>query len=304
MPCFHPRTVWLPRSDLGNGRRLVFRQPVDGSEFDEISIACRKCEGCRLTRAREFGIRAAHEAKMHADSCFVTLTYSPEHLPFRGMLKRQHYLDFVQDLRNQERDKRLRFLGVGEYGTLNWRPHYHVCVFGHWFADAVPAGPSSRGYACFESKTLTDLWGKGRCVINIMGAAVAEYAARYSLKKVGSAGDGYVRRDPVSGEEYTLPPEFMSSSKQLGRAWLERYPTDVFPHDYVVTEKGQKVAVPQYYLRVLGEWCAEDLEALKARRLEARAGDMRRFRDGTVQRLAVREECLAARLLRATRRDL
>jgi hypothetical protein len=296
MSCFASKTAWLPWFDRGNGLRPVFRPPVDGANYEEISLPCRKCDGCRLDIARDYGIRASHEAMMHKNSCFVTLTYDPAHLPFRGMLKRDHLDKFVQDARNDCRGATVRFLGVGEYGSQNWRPHYHVCIFGHdWFADAVAAGKSQAGFPNFESPTLSRLWGKGRVVMNLMGPEVAEYAARYSLKKVG-ATDGYSRVDPRSGDEYTLPAEFLSASKQLGKSWLEKFALDVFPRDYVVTRKGRKVPVPRYYVRLLRQWCEDDYQALKLARIERNADDLVRVWDATYQRQQVRAECMRARL--------
>lgn len=304
MSCFHPRPAWLPLSDLGDGMRPVFRRPVNGSQYKRIGLPCRKCVGCRLDGARDLAIRASHEAQLHGHACFVTLTYDQANLPFRGMLSKPHFYKFWQDCKNNFRGVPLRYLGVGEYGSLNWRPHYHICIFGAWFDDAVEAGKSQSGFQNFESATLTRLWGKGRCVINLMSAEIAEYAARYALKKIGER-DGYHRTDPITGDEYDLPPEFKSASKQLGRAWLDKYALDVFPHDYVVTRKGTKVPVPAYYVRVLREWCEEDFEALKARRMEKAAqSSLLRFQDGMPARLAVREEVLEARLARLSRRSL
>ena len=152
MSCFHPKRAWLPLSDQGDGLRPVFRRPVNGCDFEQLGLPCRKCEGCLIDRARDFGIRAAHEARMHEDSCFVTLTYAPEHLPWRGMLKKSDYYDFRQKLKNHCIGQKLRFLGVGEYGSHTWRPHFHVCIFGMMFSDLKDAGKSKMGFQNFESK--------------------------------------------------------------------------------------------------------------------------------------------------------
>lgn len=294
MSCFHPKRAWLPLFDQGDGLRPVFRRPVNGFNYECVSLPCKKCEGCAVDKARDYGIRAAHEARMHEWSCFVTLTYDQGNLPFRGMLKPQDYYDFRTAMKNLRRDYALRFLAVGEYGSKTWRPHFHVCIFGHWFEDAVPAGKSSSGFDNYESKVLTELWVKGRCVINHMGPKIAAYAARYSLKKIGTS-EGYERTDSRTGEAYTLPPEFMSASKQLGRAWLDRYATDVFPHDFIVMADGSKAPVPKYYIRVLREWCEDDYQAyvLRARK---RGENFELFYNSLADRLAVRKECMLARM--------
>lgn len=295
MSCFHPKRAWLPLSDLGDGLRPVFRRPVNGRDYEQVGLPCRKCEGCLIDKARDFGIRASHEARMHQWSCFVTLTYDPRNLPFRGMLRPQDYYGFRQAIKNYRRDDKLRFLGVGEYGSTTWRPHFHVCIFGLWFEDAVPAGKSKAGFQNYESKTLTALWGKGRCVINVMGPKIAAYAARYSLKKVGSS-DGYTRTDARTGEEYRLPPEFMSASKQLGKSWLEKYATDVFPWDFIVLADGSKAPVPKYYIRVLREWCEDDYQAYAERARKRGEDNYELFFNSLADRLAVRKECTLARM--------
>lgn len=297
MACYRPVLCWLPDPALGEGNRPVFRLPVNAGDYDELRIPCRKCEGCLLDIARDYSVRAAHEAQMHPHSCFVTLTYDPAHLPFRGDLSKAHYLAFVRAVKNEVRSVRPRFLGVGEYGSRTGRAHYHVCVFGRdWFADAVPAGKSSAGFPCFESPRLTGLWGRGRVIMNFMGPEVAEYAARYSLKALRSGRAGVSMVDPVTGHPFTRAPEFLSASKQLGRSWLERFSSDVFPHDFVVMRSGRKAPVPRYYVRVLREWCEEDYQALMARRLERLAVEPSRVANATLDRLAVRRHVTLARL--------
>ena len=96
MSCFRPKVGWLPRWDLGEGLRPVFRNPVNGGDYRQASFACRECPGCALDNARDWGIRAWHESMMHDENCFVTLTYAPEFLPFRGMLKLDDYVKFVR----------------------------------------------------------------------------------------------------------------------------------------------------------------------------------------------------------------
>lgn len=298
MACFHPKVGWLPLADYGDGLRPVFRRPVVGRDYQQIELPCKRCQGCRLDIARDWGIRAAHEAYMHEWNCFITLTYDQEHLPFRGMLKKKDFNQFIVDLRNAYRkDDPIRYLGVGEYGSKYWRPHYHACLFGKWFFDAKPAGKSRAGFQNYESAELTALWGKGRAVINAMCPEIAEYAARYSLKKVGET-DGYSRVDPRTGDDYLLPPEFMAVSRMpgIGRSWLEKFALDVFPHDYVISRKGTKVPTPRYYLRVLREWCEEDYQSLKEKRVESASGNLERFRNSMPDRLAVREIVLSERL--------
>ena len=219
LACFKPKVAWLPEFDHGDGLRPVFRRPLSGG-FSESRLWCRECEGCRLDRARDKAIQVSHEAMLYDRNCFVTLTYDQANLPFRGMLVEAHARQFLKDLRNRFRGLEIKHLTVGEYGGRTVRPHYHSCLCGVWFDDSRPAGKSKTGYPQWTSKMLDGIWGKGQCWINQMSSEVAEYAARYSLKKVGDTS-GLDRVDLRTGEPFTLPPVFDFSSKTLGKRWLE-----------------------------------------------------------------------------------
>ena len=40
-----------------------------------LQVPCGQCMACRLERARQWAVRCVHEAQMHKDNCFLTLTY-------------------------------------------------------------------------------------------------------------------------------------------------------------------------------------------------------------------------------------
>lgn len=73
-------------------------------------------------------------------SWFVTLTYDEEHYPLPFTRKGVAYCEgsvnpddlqaFLKRLRWHASPERIRFYGVGEYGDLSGRPHYHLAVFG------------------------------------------------------------------------------------------------------------------------------------------------------------------------------
>jgi len=47
-----------------------------------ISVPCGRCDGCLLERGRNWTIRIMHEAQMHCENSFITLTYKDEHLVY------------------------------------------------------------------------------------------------------------------------------------------------------------------------------------------------------------------------------
>lgn len=70
------------------------------------------------------------EAQNHDQSVFATLTY--EIPPEGNTLVKQHLSETLHRLRERLRVLRrtCRFFGVGEYGEIGARPHYHAAIFG------------------------------------------------------------------------------------------------------------------------------------------------------------------------------
>lgn len=124
MSCLWPRVLYRRGSEVSS------RELPDSSAFH---VPCGGCVECRAARGREWGVRAAHEASMYAESSFVTLTYDDEHVPVSldpGCLQR-----FLKRVRKRVA---FRYLAAGEYGDRFGRPHYHVLLFG--VAPSFPVG--------------------------------------------------------------------------------------------------------------------------------------------------------------------
>lgn len=300
MPCYRPLAAWFPV----DGGRPVFREPVgeDPDDYLKSPLPCGRCQGCLLRFGQDWAVRCAHEAQMHAESCFVTLTYDDAHLPREGVSLRELQL-FVKRVREHFSPRLLRFFGVGEYGTRTGRAHYHVCLFGVDWSDRVPAGKSPTGFQMWSSKTLDALWQeRGLCRSQAMTVETAAYAARYSLKKIGAARERK-RQDPVTGEWFTLRPEFCTMSKRpgLGSSWLERFRSDVFPAGRVVLADGREVPPPRFYMERFAE---SDPEAYAALRERVALDGVARLAERLPRRLAVREAVASRRLELFAKREL
>lgn len=286
MPCYHPIAAYRPRL----GGSLIF---ADRGDCDPLSIACGQCIGCRLERSRQWAMRCMHEASMWETNCFVTLTYDDAHLPARGQLVYSDFQLFVKRLRKFADPVRVRFYMCGEYGPLNWRPHFHACFFGFDLADKVYHSTSGSGERLFSSVSLSELWPYGFSSVGQLTFESAAYVARYCVaKRTGKGAEAYYSREDSEGV-YFLEPEFngMSLKPGIGAEWLERFRTDVFPRDYVVV-RGVKCRVPAYYDRLFGREFPDDLDQIKQERvLSARE----RVEDNTDERLAVREIVQRAR---------
>lgn len=99
------------------------------------------------------------EMQQHRFNWFVTLTYNDEHLPEDGSVRPRELQEFMKRLRYFAQEK-VRFYGVGEYGDISGRAHYHVILFGltdpavvarAWTFGMVHVGTlteESAGYTC------------------------------------------------------------------------------------------------------------------------------------------------------------
>lgn len=75
----------------------------------------------------------------------------------------------------------------------------------------------------------------------------------------------------------------MSLKPAIGKEWLKKWKTDVYPHDYVIM-RGKKMKPPRYYDNLLSD---EALDAIKASRKESAE---LHADNNTSARLLVREE--------------
>lgn len=249
-----------------------------------LQLPCGQCVGCRLERSRQWAVRCMHEASLHEDNCFITLTYDDASLPEDGSLDKRHWQLFAKRMR--KRCGSFRFFHCGEYGEKLGRPHYHACIFGFDFPDKVYFKDSHSGEKLYTSRLLDDLWSLGYGTVGAVSFESASYVARYVMKKVtGEAADSH-----YGG----LQPEYVTMSRRPGiaRGWFERWSNEVFPSDEVIA-RGFPCKPPRYYdvLQEAAEPSVFDLVKRK-RRIELR----KHSKDLTPERLAVREKCAKARL--------
>lgn len=274
MSCYHPLTAY--RTAAGD---VVFSELRRYDIVSTLSLPCGQCVGCRLERSRQWAVRCVHEASLHADNCFLTLTYNDASVPRSGSLDYQEFQRFMKRLRKHIQPRKVRFFMCGEYGDERDRPHYHACVFGFDFPDKRYFKKSPSGEPLFRSDTLERLWPVGYALIGAVTFESAAYVARYIMKKVTG--------DDAEAHYHGRTPEFthMSLKPGIGRGWFEKYEGDVYPHDYVVV-RGRKMRPPRYYDQALKRKDEEQLDSVKfARVMSARE----HVADQTPERLAVRE---------------
>lgn len=216
---------------------------------DYVCVPCGQCMGCRIARSKDWAMRCMHELQSHSESCFVTLTYDDEHLPYRGTLVKAHFQNFMKRLRSTLGDKRIKYYMCGEYGETTQRPHYHAIIFGHDFSDKT-LYKSVRGNKLYTSEALSKLWTSGFAVIGSVTYQSVAYVARYILKKaLGKDSRECYRRVGTEGAQYSVLPEYtqMSLRPAIGRTWAHKYIDDCLPSGYLI-HNGMRVRVPKYYM--------------------------------------------------------
>lgn len=239
MACYHPLKGYRSKERNPSGKRSIVFNAKEGFHDLPVDLPCGQCIGCRLERSRQWAIRCVHEASLYDDNCFLTLTYSDEHLPPGGSVVVEHFQKFMKRLRFEFADRRIRFFHCGEYGDQFGRPHYHACLFNFDFADKKHVENSPSGEKLYESEVLNRLWNFGRARIGAVTFESAAYVARYITKKLtGARAQEYEGRRP----EYVT----MSRRPGIGKGWLEKFKSDVFPGDFVVI-RGKKMKPPKFY---------------------------------------------------------
>lgn len=313
MTCYHP----MEAARLPGEKPLVYKKgqrPKTLSQgWESLELPCGQCRGCRLDRSKQMAVRAVHEALMHEENSFLTLTYAPENEPWGGTLVPDHHTKFMKKFREhfaykkinpstgrlkKYYEKKIRFYMCGEYGDQFSRPHFHYLIFGHDFHKDRYPWTMHNGHQYYRSPTLEKLWPYGHSTIGDVTWETAAYTARYVLKKQNGkkAEAHYERPHPHNHAPITLEPEFarMSLKPGIGAQWFEKFgESDIYNSGDFVVINGKKYKTPRYYDKLFGELDELELTNIKQGRKQKAA---RNAADSTPARLEVREKYLDLRL--------
>lgn len=263
MPCTSPLAVY--RDHTG---KVQFKRP-DLHRPDMFRIDCGMCTDCRLSKARDWSLRAAHEAEVcGGKAMFCDLTYA--NAPSTGVQKHDPR-HFLKSLRNGLRYKttdQIRYFGVGEYGEKFARPHYHVMLFNLGDPKRYFLKKSKKGTNLYRSPLIEKHWKHGYVTVSDFTPEAAAYAARYTMKKITgeAATDHYLRENP-DGTHTIQNPEFQFQSMGLGLRWIQKNYREVFARDSVIYN-GKEYPVPKYYDRWLKNNHPDLMEEVIQKRVE------------------------------------
>lgn len=308
MACFRPIHGFVSKTVNPNGKRnTVFRiQQAQYTERDggygpiRRQMPCGQCIGCRLEYSRQWAMRILHEASLHENNCFITLTYRPENLPHNNQLVKKDFQDFMKRLRKNTNIK-IRFYHCGEYGENFKRPHYHACLFGINFTDGKPVYKRD-DITLYDSPQLEKIWQHGFVSVGELTFESAAYVARYVTKKINGKKkeQHYEILDETTGELTQRTQEYATMSRRPGIAtnWIETYTSDCYPKDYV-TLRGKTMRPPKFYDRHLEKTHKIMFDKVKKKR-DKQVQELKTHIDYSDPRLLVREKCkiLTAQLLK------
>lgn len=295
MPCFFPLSAYQMPSG-----QIVFSDTVHDAR--PLKLPCGQCLGCRLERSRQWAMRCVHEASLHDDNCFITLTYNDENMPFDASLRHRDYQLFMKRLRQRLEGRRISFYQCGEYGDRNNRPHYHAILFGYNFPDWMYLFDSPSKQPIYTSPSLEEIWGMGFVTIGTVTFESAGYIARYCTKKInGKLAEvidektglkPYERFHSQTGEIVQVRPEYSTMSRRpaIGRDWIASFTPDVYPKDFT-TIRGLRFRPPRYYdkyIQAIDPFLYDDIKQGRALKIKEFADD------NTEQRLSAKLEVKAA----------
>lgn len=200
---------------------------VSGS--NEFWVPCGRCPPCRQRRINSWVFRMMEEDKVSSSSYFVTLTYDTNNVPMSDhgymTLCKKDFQDFMKRLRWNTCVRGIKYFACGEYGSTNYRPHYHAILFNVPDPDAIVTA-----------------WGKGDVHVGLVSSDSIAYTLKY-MDKPPAKGRIFYRDDRVR--------EFPLMSKGLGKSYLTdamvKYHRADFDRLYCTKPGGFKIALPRYY---------------------------------------------------------
>lgn len=213
------------------------RKAIPGVPYQErVPIPCGRCPSCLSRRTQIWQARLQIEERDHSSALFVTLTYEhPPLSPKKFMtLDKKHVQLYIKRIRKLTNCKTIKYYAVGEYGSENWRPHYHLILYD------VLAEDAAKCWEEYDDSTNTYVTGKVY-IGTVQGASIA-YTTKYLNKG---------KRVPVHQNDDRLP-EFSLMSKGLGDRYLRSVPLQKWHQDdasrsFMLREGGVKVPLPRHW---------------------------------------------------------
>jgi len=205
---------------------------------DEIPVPCGRCPVCSARRISGWSFRLIKEGERSSSSFFITLTYNTDHVPitpkgFMSLDKRHMQLYFKRLRKYHDKETKIKYYAVGEYGAKTMRPHYHIILFNAKLEYVLKA------------------WAMdGRYMGDYHVGKVTEASIGYTMKYISKT-----KKVPQHKNDDRLP-EFALMSKGMGANYLTQkmvqwHKADIGNRMYCNLKDGKKIAMPRYYKQKL-----------------------------------------------------
>lgn len=211
--------------------RLV-KKPV----WHLVPTPCGYCAGCRRDKITMWTDRILFEMNTtNLPSAFVTLTYNDEHLPKNRGVSYDDVKNFNKRLRYFLK-RPYKFYLSSEYGQLDFRPHYHMCLLGFNPRDVFDVQALHRAWSVKDEQI-------GFYDLDFLNSSSVRYVMKYVSKEMkGDMKDEYEKRG--------LPPLFHTMSKGIGKQYfLDHLDSIRKLNGYYVN--GKLRPLPKYYADLL-----------------------------------------------------
>lgn len=208
-------------------------------------VPCGHCYSCLSNRRNDWTFRLRKEAKNAKTSFFITLTIDPDNDVNYGNVSKLEVQLFFKRFRKVLGDVRFRYYLVAEYGSTNYRPHYHMLAF---FDDYVDVNKLR--------EKLNKCWKKGFNKVDPVNEARIHYVTSYHITK-SFTPDG-------------LTPTFvlMSRNPGIGNCYLEKNRRVHKKRKTVTFEVGGfRKKIPRYYIDKMYSKIDKELIGLEAKKI-------------------------------------
>ena len=218
----------FPIKKLERRERLKCLRPTKFPNSNGMYNICGQCMPCRITKRKEWETRLMLEWKTQKEGAFVTLTYAPENLPEAekwkgGNLDKRDLQLFMKRFRityNRKYGKtKIRHFGVGEFGDLSERAHFHILLF----------GASAQTIEYIAKKA----WTKGHIQVGELHKNRIKYTVGYTIKKLTDKKKIPDGRNPEFAIMSRKPPIGYYAIPQFAKAIKKRklFPERAFTLD-------------------------------------------------------------------------
>ena len=237
MACERPRRIvnrrykGMTRREIYEYSRLYFGTvwPPDYT----VDVPCGFCHSCKKREMNDYRIRLLYECRRPLDpgrvNLFVTLTFNEQFLSKFADDPNRAVRLFLDRMRKRY-GKQVRHWFIGEFGTLNGRPHYHGILFN----CPIQIGNSAYGRHPGQNLELENVWSYGFVFTGYVTDSTIGYITKYLTKDLNGQR---VRPRVISslgiGDNYLSTPE----------AQLHKYKG----YNPFITNGSFIYALPRYY---------------------------------------------------------